>query len=204
MNVDLRPVQTSTEQALVAAMEAARIKLPGDGAIKKLRETAARAFAESGLPHRRIEEWKYTDLRALMREAAPLAPPPEAEAIQQAKRIDPFPGVELRRLVLVNGVFVHELSNLGNLEKGLSIVSLAQAMTEGHPLIGHIGKLKPETYDASLAMNTAFLNDGFLVDLEPLVNFCTSSEEAMRNAQSLITERTKLLIQRYLNRKYND
>ena len=27
----------------------------------------------SGLPHRRLEDWKYTDLRALMREVLPLA-----------------------------------------------------------------------------------------------------------------------------------
>ena len=50
----------------------------------------------------------------------------------------------------------------------------------------------------------SFLNDGFLSDLESLVDVHTSSEEAMRNAQTLIAERTKLLIQRYLNRKYND
>jgi glycerate kinase len=49
---------------------------------------------------------------------------------------------------------------------------------------------------------SAFLNEGFLADLEPLVNAATSSEEAMRNAQTLVTERTKLLIQRYLSRKY--
>ena len=49
----------------------------------------------------------------------------------------------------------------------------------------------------------SFLNDGFLSDLESLVDVHTSSEEAMRNAQTLIVERTKLLIQRYLNRKYN-
>jgi glycerate 2-kinase len=49
-----------------------------------------------------------------------------------------------------------------------------------------------------------FLNDGFLNDLEPLVDAHTSTEEAMRNARTLVVERTKLLIQRYLNRKYNN
>jgi glycerate kinase len=49
----------------------------------------------------------------------------------------------------------------------------------------------------------SYLNDGFLNDLEPLVDVHTSTEEAMRNARTLIVERTKLLIQRYLNRKYN-
>ena len=50
----------------------------------------------------------------------------------------------------------------------------------------------------------SFMNDGFLDDLEPLVDEHTSSDEAMRNAHALVTERTKLLIQRYLNRKYNN
>jgi glycerate kinase len=50
----------------------------------------------------------------------------------------------------------------------------------------------------------SFLNDGFLNDLEPLVDVHTSSDEAMHNAHALIVERTKLLIQRYLNRKYNN
>jgi glycerate kinase len=50
----------------------------------------------------------------------------------------------------------------------------------------------------------SFLNDGFLNDLESLIDVHTSPEEAMRNAQTLDAERTKLLIQRYLNRKYND
>jgi len=48
----------------------------------------------------------------------------------------------------------------------------------------------------------SFLNDDFLADLEPLVDVHTSIEEAMRNAHTLVTERTKLLIQRYLSRKY--
>jgi glycerate kinase len=47
-----------------------------------------------------------------------------------------------------------------------------------------------------------FLNDGFLDDLEPLVNPQTSSEEAIRNAANLISERSKVLIQRYLSRNY--
>ena len=43
------------------------------------------ASRRSGLPHRRVEEWKYTDLRALMRDAKPLAAPPDAAAKARAK-----------------------------------------------------------------------------------------------------------------------
>ena len=166
MNAELKPVRTPAEQALAAAIEAGRAKLPGSGSVAKLREKAATSFLESGLPHRRIEEWKYTDLRALMREAAPLAPPPDASAIKAAKALDPFPGIEARRLVLVNGALVPELSDLKALEPGLTILPLARALAEGHKLTEKIGVIAPETYDAALALNTAFLNDGIIVALE--------------------------------------
>lgn len=165
MNAEVRPIRTSAEQALAASIEQASGKLPGDGAVKKLRETAAKAFLESGLPHRRVEEWKYTDLRALMRDAAPLAPPPGKNEIEQAKNLDPFPGIEVRRLVLVNGGFVAELSDIKALEKGLSIVPLVRALADGDPLVQRIGGLKPDTYDAALSLNTAFLNDGVLIEI---------------------------------------
>src|SRR5690349_2938014 len=165
MNAEIRPIRTPAEQALAASIEAARDRLPGAGEIKKLREAAGRAFVESGLPHRRVEEWKYTDLRALMRDAAPLASPPDKSAIEQAKKHDPFPGVETRNLVLVNGAFVAELSDLAGLEKGLTIAPLAKALAEGNRLTQRIGELKPDTYDAALSLNTASLNDGVLIEI---------------------------------------
>lgn len=165
MNADIRPIRTPAEQALVAANEAVRAKLPGGAAVAKLRETAATAFSESGLPHRRIEEWKYTDLRALMRDVPPLALPPDASAIKEAGKLDPFPAVEARRIVFVNGVYAAELSDLDALEKGLTIIPLAKALSEGHVLTQRIGALSPEAYDAALALNVAFMNDGAIVDL---------------------------------------
>ena len=75
MNVELRPVKTPAEQALSASFTAARGTLPGQGAIAELRADAFRQFEVRGLPHRRVEQWKYTDLRVLMRESYPLATP---------------------------------------------------------------------------------------------------------------------------------
>ena len=163
MNAEVKPARTPAEEALAAAI-AGRARLPGGGALTKLREQAAKSFLASGLPHRRIEEWKYTDLRALMREAAPLAPPPDANAIKEAKALDPFPGVDARRLVLVNGAFVPELSDL-KAERGLTVLPLARALAEGDKLTENIGAIAPTIYDAALALNTAFLNDGVIVAL---------------------------------------
>lgn len=195
MNAEVRPIRTPAEQALAASIEAVSGKLPGAGEVKKLREAAAKAFLEGGLPHRRVEEWKYTDLRALMREAAPLALPPGKGEIEQAGKLDPFSGIEARRLVLVNGAFVPELSDLTKLEKGLAIVPLAQALAEKSQLTQRIGELKPDVYDAALALNTAFLSDGVLVEIADgtkierpiyIVNCHTGGAPTSTYARSLI------------------
>jgi Fe-S cluster assembly protein SufD len=165
MNAEAGPIRTAAEQALAAAFKDARERLPGGEDVARRREQAHAAFVEGGLPHRRQEAWKYTDLRALVREAPPLASPPDTGAIARARASNPLPGVEARRIVLVDGAFVPELSDLAGLEKGLTLVPLAQALAEGHGLAAHIGALKPDEYDAVWALNTAFLNDGVLIDL---------------------------------------
>ena len=76
MNAEVAVIKTAAETALAQTFAQARDRLPGDKAIAAQRNAAFDVFAERGLPHRRIEEWKYTDLRALMRDAKPLASPP--------------------------------------------------------------------------------------------------------------------------------
>ena len=80
MNAPLHAARTEAELALERAFAAAKARLPGDGRILALREDAIRAFDAEGLPDRRLEDWKYTDLRALMRDAKPLAGMPGADA----------------------------------------------------------------------------------------------------------------------------
>src|SRR5213596_3315206 len=122
-------IKNAAEQQLAAEWQAARARLPGPA---PLREAAFENFAKEGLPHRRIEEWKYTDLRALMREAKPLASPPDAAAKAQAKTAGRMLGdLDARRLVFVDGAFVAELSDLRDLDAGLTVVSLAKALTDG-------------------------------------------------------------------------
>ena len=160
---DVTPIKTPAEQALSAAFAAARAKLPGEGALAALREDAIRAFEARGLPHRRVEEWKYTDLRALLREANPLAPAPDAAAKARGQDAgEVLAGVETRKLVFVDGAFVPELSDL-TAEPGLTIGSLADALAKGDALLTqHLGKTYP-TDDVAVALNTAFMGDGAVI-----------------------------------------
>ena len=124
---DVKVMKTAAETALADAYVDARARLPGDAAIAERRAAAFDVFAKEGLPHRRIEDWKYTDLRALMRDAKPLAGPPDAAAKARAKAAGQVLGdIGARRLVFVDGAFVPELSDTAALEPGLSIVSLGE------------------------------------------------------------------------------
>ena len=138
-------MKTAAEQALADAFAAAKAKLPGDRKVAALREAAFGRFDALGLPHRRVEEWKYTDLRALMRDAKPLAGPPDAAAKARAKDAGALIGdIDARRIVFVDGAFVPELSDLADLAPGLTIRSMAQALAAGDRAgRGHLGKVVP-------------------------------------------------------------
>src|SRR6202000_2868597 len=85
MNIALAKTKTMREPDDI--FEAARGRLPGTGKVAELRVQAFEAYARAGLPHRRLEDWKYTDLRTLMREVLPLAAAPDANALERAKTL---------------------------------------------------------------------------------------------------------------------
>jgi len=159
---DVKVMKTAAELGLAAEWEQVKDRLPGPA---DLREHAFQRFAAQGLPHRRVEEWKYTDLRALMRDAKPLAAPPDAAALDRARNAGSLlDDVACRRIVFVDGVFVAELSDLAGLEQGLTIRSMAQALAEGDALIdAHLGRVVPVERDPAVALNTAFMGDGALI-----------------------------------------
>src|SRR5271154_85667 len=120
MNVVL--AKTETGRAVSDGFTIARDRLPGTGPGAELRRQAYDTYERAGLPHRRIEDWKYTDLRVLMREVLPLADAPDAAALARAGAALPLHAIEgARRLVLVDGAFAPKLSETDGLEQGLVI-----------------------------------------------------------------------------------
>jgi len=141
----------------------ARDRLPGTAGVTEARRQAFEIFARAGLPNRRIEDWKYTDLRVLMREVLPLAPAPDAAALKRAGatlKVHAIAGA--RQLVLVDGVFAPDLSDLADLDDGLSIRTLRDALeTDGAQLQPE--DLSSETSSAMMALNTAMMTDGLVI-----------------------------------------
>lgn len=158
------PLKTAAETALAQQFADAKAELPGAGAVRKLREDAFAGFETKGLPHRRLESWRYTDLRNLLREARPLAGSANVTAaVRERLEALPLAGI---RLVLVDGVFVAELSTHDVLPEGVSVLPLAEALVSGRDDIARIlSGPGVAGDDAGLMLNTALMRDGVFVEI---------------------------------------
>lgn len=167
MNATLRPIKSKAELGLADQFAAAGPSLPGGPAIAKLRTIAFDRFTAAGLPHPRVEAWKYTNLRRLMADARPLAEAPDGAARARAAGAGAlFAGLGFRRLVMVDGSFIAELSDLADLEAGLTVRSMASAFA-ADDLVQAL-RLGPTADDGPvLALNTALAADGVVVEIAP-------------------------------------
>ena len=157
MNVAL--VKTETGRAADRLFAAARDRLPGSGKVADARRRAFEAYEALGLPHRRIEEWKYTDLRALVREVLPLADAPDAAALERAQAALKACAIEgAAKLVLVDGVFARELSD--EADAGVSVRTLREALENGG-----VALLEANASDVMISLNAALATDGVVVSV---------------------------------------
>jgi Fe-S cluster assembly protein SufD len=161
--MNLALAKTDTGRALNDVFTLARDRLPGTGKVAEARRQAFEIFARAGLPHRRIEDWKYTDLRVLMREVLPLAGAPDAAALKRAEAAMKTVAIAgARQLVLVDGIFAPDLSDMADLEDGLAIRTLRDALEmDGAQLQPE--DLSSETSSPMMALNTAMMTDGLVI-----------------------------------------
>jgi Fe-S cluster assembly protein SufD len=155
MNVDPRAMKTTAEQALSAAYAAARGTLPGKGTVAALRDDAFRRFDAKGLPHRRVEEWKYTDLRTLMREAKPLAGPAGAKPKGDIAAI--LSGVDADCIAIVNGRYEPNWSDAKTSDPGVTFAELFKFLADNPGY--RLGQV-PGGEDPAQWLNTAFMSGG--------------------------------------------
>jgi Fe-S cluster assembly protein SufD len=162
--MDVALAKTDTGRAASEAFAVASSRLPGAGKVAAARQKAFEAYESLGLPHRRIEDWKYTDLRVLMREVLPLAAAPDQAALAKAAdALKAHAVADACRLVLVDGVFTPQLSDLTALEKGLRVQSLREALDAGSDQFDDLLKT---TTDAMVSLNAAMATDGVVVSVD--------------------------------------
>jgi FeS assembly protein SufD len=167
MDLPVQQFRTKAEQALLDLYTKADKGLPGAGNpfVAELRGNAIKAYGHLGLPHRRVEAWKYTDLRARLDEVHPLATALGAAvgekelATALGKPIAEFPAY---RLVVVESELRVDLSDLSGLRgAGAEAASLTHLL-EMPPdwLRKTLGQVNPREDDPVLALNTALMTGG--------------------------------------------
>src|SRR5579862_9676579 len=159
MNVVL--AKSETQRAVDDIFISARDRLPGAGKVLEVRQRAFEAYGRAGLPHRRLEDWKYTDLRALMREVLTLAVAPDASALKRSEAaLTVVSAVDSCRLVLVDGVFAPQLSDLAALEAGVRVKTLREIL-EDSANAARVDLLENGAASgAMIALNAAMATDG--------------------------------------------
>jgi len=143
---------------------AARSRLPGTGVVAEARQAAFDDFASRGLPHRRIEEWKYTDLRVLLRNVAPLAGAPDKAALRRAAVTVKALAIRgTRKLVLVDGVFAAELSDADASTAGIRVQTLRETLEAGNATADLLRTAVAS--DAMISLNAAMATDGVVIEI---------------------------------------
>jgi Fe-S cluster assembly protein SufD len=155
-------IRTPAETGLIERFKILRGSLPGTPETARQRDEAFALIEAGGLPHRRIEEWKYTDLRTVMREAPPLAGRPQlAETDVAIAGTQAFAGIDATRLTFVNG----HLVTTDEIPDGVEVAALAEALASGDPRLSRMGGPAIAKENAAVALNAAFMADGAVIEV---------------------------------------
>lgn len=138
------------------------LALQSQDALLPQRLEALNSFTRLGLPHPRLEDWKYTDLTEVAA-LDPLAGTP----VVDSSSIDLAPyrieGLDAIELVFVNGHYAPGLSHewnqehqfAGSLQRALGIIP--------EPVLAHLGQYARIQQEGLTALNAALANNGFVV-----------------------------------------
>lgn len=166
-----------TEDKFVLVFEQQKAQMDGGAHVLKIRENAMKDFLSRGIPGRKNEEYKYSNPVKLFQEEYAF---PEDYLLQKSTAPKQFSATEAENykktlielipdlnsfiIVLVNGSFREELSELSGLPKGVIVKSLKLAFEENPEHIqNYFNKCADSAEDAFADLNTAFCRDGVFI-----------------------------------------
>jgi Fe-S cluster assembly protein SufD len=130
--------------------------------LRDLRARAAARFGALGFPTVRQEDWRFTNVAPIADTAFRLGDGAPTNAAEMVRRVS-FAGAAAR-IVILNGRFSPELSQLGDLPTGVTAISLVEAIARNHSACAHLER-SPIEDRPFVALNTAFLYDGVLLEI---------------------------------------
>ena len=184
-------------QIFIDTYERERSTLPGsDTWLARQREAARASFAEAGLPHRRLEEWKYTDLRQALEKAGVAASPVHGGAVvlPDTAVASAFASIDRHVLVFVNGRHRADMSRAVRLPKGVVLHPLVEVLPEqwAKDLVERRLDAARQSEDI-VDLNTALMQDGVALRIrkgvrldKPLHLVFLSADDGASHTRNLI------------------
>ncbi|MCX4190950.1 Fe-S cluster assembly protein SufD [Methylophaga sp. OBS1] len=136
--------------------------LPGTelGWLQQLRDKARAQFERHGLPAKKVEDWKYTSLWSLSQEG--FSHDANAVSLDKTELAHVAALEDAYRFVIIDGRFSVELSELEDLEEGLSIKPLAEGLDNAQSMLGEQIDLEKPGLNA---INTMLMQDGLVLQV---------------------------------------
>ena len=192
-------IKTRAEQQFAAQFAAAAPTLPGVGWVPAARLAAFHRFAAEGLPHRKLEAWKYTDLRLALKDAPEPATLPKVRPKPDAAKLKAALGPDLAKLPAIRFVFINGAFAAADIPEAYKPGALYQfgalAETLGSKEFDWMEAGFAADVSTPAALNTAFATDGIVLrvvagaklDLPIHLVFLTDSARPVRvTTRSLI------------------
>ncbi|MGE5267946.1 MAG: SufB/SufD family protein, partial [Deltaproteobacteria bacterium] len=156
----VQTLNTKAELGILKSFEEQAARLPGDRAIADLRRAAIGAFASKGFPSRRVEEFKYTDLKANVREAFGLVTGEGSGAAAGAigTALGSHFGPEFADMATL---FVDGRGAVAN----AGTAFLSEVLTKGSDPVQSLLSDTALSASADLLLNTALFTDGAVIDV---------------------------------------
>jgi len=174
--------------------ERERATLPGaQGWLGELRAKAIESLREKGLPHRRIETWRYTDLRRVLDQSVFSEAPAHRGAVFKDTAAHAFDGIDAHTMVFVNGHFRPELSTLADLPLGMEVFSLKDVWDTHWVRAAMEASQQRLSAESTVSLNLALAHDGAAIRIgrdwtaqKPLHLLHLSADQGASHARNAI------------------
>jgi len=141
--------------------EYARLNKVGAAWWLEQQNLAMESIRRIGFPTQKTEEWKYTDLRPILKREFKFSlqkPPPAEMALIDAGTIN---SLECYKLVFINGYYIPRYSDTVPVRNNTIVKPLLQALAEDDVAIKqHLNCYSDNDKNAFAALNSAFLQSG--------------------------------------------
>jgi Fe-S cluster assembly protein SufD len=129
--------------------------------LAKIRQKAASVVVKSDIPSKKDEKWRFTDLSELVAQDFRLATKPEVSNFVLNGFI--LSEAYNSRLVLVNGAYAPELSDISGLPEGVYVGNLGNLPSSLTDKIGQYLARHRDTQEVFTALNTAGITDAAVI-----------------------------------------